>query len=272
MKEFINKTIFGPNYRWWALWVVVLAVFMSTTDGGLLTISLPVIITEFNADMALAGWIVFIYALVTGSLYLPSGRMSDLIGRKKSFCTGFLIYAVSSAIAGLSQGPGQLICFRALQAVGRAGSTTSKTCTGGHAIRTDLPRAMGGRDEAPQPVELLLTSLVGCEQATASFVARQMRPRLPLAEIQFLYRAERDNRGAVALPLGDASPEVPARLSRVHGVATVTLNDGESETRERVEYLRRQVELRCPVANMMAAAGIELDIEWVLAAEDACGQ
>ena len=118
MKEFINKKIFGPNYRWWALWVVVLAVFMSTTDVGLLTISLPVIITEFNADMALAGWIVFIYALVTGSLYLPSGRMSDLIGRKKSFCTGFLIYAVSSAIAGLSQGPGQLICFRALQAVG----------------------------------------------------------------------------------------------------------------------------------------------------------
>ena len=159
----------------------------------------------------------------------------------------------------------------ALQAVGRAGSTTSTTCTG-HAIRTDLPRAMGGHDEAPQPVELLLASLVGCEQATASFVARQMRPRLPLAEIQFLYRAERDNRGAVALPLGDAPPEVPARLSRVHGVATVTLNDGESETRERVEYLRRQVELRCPVANMMAAAGIELDIEWVLAAEDACGQ
>ncbi len=120
MKDYIQKTVFGPNYRWWALLVVMLAVFMVTTDYGLLMISLPVIITEFKADITLAGRIVFIYALVTGSLYLPCGRLSDLVGRKKTFCAGFLIYAFSSAVAGFSQGPGQLICFRAVQAVGSA--------------------------------------------------------------------------------------------------------------------------------------------------------
>ena len=120
MKSFIHNKIFGPNYRWWALCVVALAVFMVTTDQGLLAISLPVIITEFRADMALAGWIAFIYALVTGSLYLPCGRLSDLVGRKRIISAGFLLYSVSSVIAGFSQSPRQLIFIRALQAVGSA--------------------------------------------------------------------------------------------------------------------------------------------------------
>lgn len=106
--------------RWWSLCVVALAVFMVTTDYGLVTISLPVIITEFEADLALAGWIALIYALVTGSLYLPCGRLSDLVGRKKTFSAGFLLYAVSSLVAGWAQGPSQLIFFRALQAVASA--------------------------------------------------------------------------------------------------------------------------------------------------------
>lgn len=120
MREFIHKRVFGPNYRWWALSVVVLAVFIATTDLGLLTISLPVITTEFDADITFAGWIVFIYALVTASLYLPSGRLSDLIGRRKTFCAGFLLYGIGSVVAGLSLDPTQLICFRALQAIGSA--------------------------------------------------------------------------------------------------------------------------------------------------------
>ena len=120
MEGFLRKKIFGANYRWWALYIVALAVFIATTDAGLLSISLPVIMRDFNADLALAGWITFIYALVTGSLYLPCGRLSDLVGRKKTFSAGFLLYSFSSFIAGSSQGPGQLIFFRALQAVGSA--------------------------------------------------------------------------------------------------------------------------------------------------------
>lgn len=120
MRDFIQRTVFGPHHRWWALGVVVMAVFIATTDVGLLTISLPVIITEFRTDIAFAGWIVFIYALVTGALYLPSGRLSDLIGRKETFSAGFLIYGIASAAAGLSQSPLQLIACRVLQAVGSA--------------------------------------------------------------------------------------------------------------------------------------------------------
>lgn len=120
MRHFLENTVFGPNHRWWALCIVALAVLMATTDSGLLSISLPVIVAELRADLASAAWISFIYALVTASLYLPVGRLSDLVGRRRTFSAGFLLYAMSSAIAGLSQEPRQLILFRGLQGVGSA--------------------------------------------------------------------------------------------------------------------------------------------------------
>jgi EmrB/QacA subfamily drug resistance transporter len=106
--------------RWWSLSVASLASLVVTADSGQLSIALPVIIGEFNADITLAGWIALVYALVTASLYMPCGRLSDLVGVGKLFKIGFLIYAASSLAAGFSHSTGQLIFFRALQAVGSA--------------------------------------------------------------------------------------------------------------------------------------------------------
>jgi EmrB/QacA subfamily drug resistance transporter len=108
------------RHRWWSLAVVSLGTFMVTTDIGLLSIALPVIITDLHADLALAGWIALIYALVTASLYLPCGRLSDMIGRAKVYRVGFFLYAVTSLIAGFAQDAWQLIFFRGLQAIGSA--------------------------------------------------------------------------------------------------------------------------------------------------------
>ena len=108
------------RHRWWSLAVVSLGTFMVTTDIGLLSIALPVIITDLHADLALAGWIALIYALVTASLYLPCGRLSDMIGRAKVYRLGFILYALTSLIAGFAQDAPQLIFFRGLQAVGSA--------------------------------------------------------------------------------------------------------------------------------------------------------
>src|SRR5512132_835437 len=88
--------------RWLSLSVASMATLIVTADTGQLSIALPVIITEFNADLTLASWIALVYALVTASLYLPCGRMSDLMGVGKLFLAGFVLYAVSSFAAGLS--------------------------------------------------------------------------------------------------------------------------------------------------------------------------
>ena len=91
-----------------------------TADIGQLSIALPLIITEFDTDLTLASWIALAYALITASLYLPCGRLSDLVGVGWLFLAGFALYGVSAIAAGAAQSAGQLVAFRALQAVGSA--------------------------------------------------------------------------------------------------------------------------------------------------------
>ena len=174
-----------------------------------------------------------------------------------------------------------------LRAEGRGVGTRTVFGTG-QVAATDLPRAMGGRDGDPQPVELLLAALVGCEQATAAFAARHMEPRLRLEGIDFAYEAERDPRGATALPLG-APPPAPARLLAVTGVARVRLRAppgpglgdgggggggggagaraGVAARRAAVQELGAAVQRRCPVAQTLLAAGVQLNIKWELAGD-----
>ncbi len=100
--------------------VASIATLIVTADTGQLSIALPLIITEFGADLTLASWIALVYALITASLYLPCGRMSDLLGIGNLFLAGFILYALSSIAAGSSQSAVQLVIFRALQAAGSA--------------------------------------------------------------------------------------------------------------------------------------------------------
>ena len=88
----------------------------------------------------------------------------------------------------------------------------------GHHMATDVTRAQGGKDAAPQPVNLLLAALIGCETATASYVAWKMR--IPIGAIQFNLSAWRDESGALSLP-ATADPPVPSRLQAVAGTALV---------------------------------------------------
>jgi EmrB/QacA subfamily drug resistance transporter len=106
--------------RWLSLSVASLATLLVTADSGQLSIALPAIIAEFNTDLTLASWIALVYALVTASLYLPCGRLSDLIGIGKVFSAGFILYGASALAAGWSRSAEQLILFRAFQAAGSA--------------------------------------------------------------------------------------------------------------------------------------------------------
>ena len=106
--------------RWLSLSVASLATLLVTADAGQLSIALPAILAEFNADLTLASWIALVYALITAALYLPCGRLSDLVGIGKVFSAGFALYAASALAAGWSQSAEQLILFRALQAAGSA--------------------------------------------------------------------------------------------------------------------------------------------------------
>ena len=123
-------------------------------------------------------------------------------------------------------------------------------------MATDVPRKVGGQDEAPQPVQLLLGALIGCKQATATFVA--MKQRIKIRSMKFDIEAYRDEVGALSLPI-DRDPPVPSRLQKVFGTIVVDTD----ATQDQIDALARQVHHRCPVANMMHLSGCEMDIQWV---------
>jgi EmrB/QacA subfamily drug resistance transporter len=103
--------------RWTILAVLGIAQLMVVLDATIVNIALP------SAQKALAfsndnrQWIVTAYALAFGSLLLLGGRIGDLFGRKTTFITGLLGFAVASAIGGAAQSFGVLVAARALQGV-----------------------------------------------------------------------------------------------------------------------------------------------------------
>ena len=136
-----------------------------------------------------------------------------------------------------------------MDGVGEGSRVDIRTSTG-HYLSTDVPRTMGGKDTAPQPVETLLAAWMGCTQATAIFVSRQLQwntettaaavstesvtaaatarqhRRSPRVHIQKLHfeniQAFRDERGALQLPIVDV-PEIPSRIQRITGTIRVEL-------------------------------------------------
>jgi uncharacterized OsmC-like protein len=126
---------------------------------------------------------------------------------------------------------------------------------------------MGGNNEGPQPIEMFIASLCGCELATAQFVARNLDPVVKIEKIDFDVQAVRDQLGAQFLPLQASfskdqigSPPA-ARLQRIEGQALVHTNSSQ----EQIDRLAADVKLRCPVANMVVLSGCDLDIKWTKA-------
>lgn len=112
--------VHGDNHHWWALGTVSIGTFMATLDASIVNISLPTIMGDFKSSLAISEWIILCYLLVIIGLLLPLGRLADMTGRKKIFRLGFVLFSLGSGLCALSRNPGQLIFFRAVQAVGAA--------------------------------------------------------------------------------------------------------------------------------------------------------
>lgn len=153
-----------------------------------------------------------------------------------------------------------------LSGVGKGTKVEISTDTG-HFLSTDIPKTMGGTDSAPQPVETLLAAWMGCTQATALFVGRQLPDNRVVVELDFEnIRAFRDERGALQLPITEI-PEVPSRLNRITGTIKVSSSKGDPLSTEQMQLLQQQTEIRCPVANMMIASGCSIDVKWINASK-----
>jgi EmrB/QacA subfamily drug resistance transporter len=103
--------------RWLTLTVVALAQLMVVLDSTVVNIALPAAQADLNFSDGERQWVVTAYSLAFGSLLLLGGRLSDLIGRKRTFIIGLVGFAVASALGGAADSFGTLVAARALQGV-----------------------------------------------------------------------------------------------------------------------------------------------------------
>jgi MFS family permease len=109
--------------RWQALAVLGVAYLMVVLDVAIVNIALPSIQKSLHFSTSSLEWVVSGYALTFGGFLLLGGRAGDLLGRRRVFMAGLLLFSVASLLCGLSVSPAMLIAFRVAQ--GAAGAVLS---------------------------------------------------------------------------------------------------------------------------------------------------
>ena len=106
--------------KWWTLLVVCLSVFMLLLDITIVNVALPSIERDLGASFEDLQWVVDAYALALAALLLASGSIADLLGRRRIFVVGLLLFVAASLLCGLAHTPTMLNVSRGLQGIGGA--------------------------------------------------------------------------------------------------------------------------------------------------------
>src|ERR671937_2062793 len=105
---------------WVVLVLICIAQFMVILDATIVNVALPSIQSDLKLSEGSLQWIVNAYTLVFGGFLLLGGRAGDLLGRKRLFLLGLVIFTGASLLDGLASSEGILVGARALQGLGAA--------------------------------------------------------------------------------------------------------------------------------------------------------
>jgi EmrB/QacA subfamily drug resistance transporter len=106
--------------KWWTLISVSVAIFMLLLDITVVNVALPDIQHSLHSSFRDLQWVVNAYSLTLAAFLLTAGALADLLGRRRVFVTGLIVFTVASALCGLSGSPLALNLARAVQGVGGA--------------------------------------------------------------------------------------------------------------------------------------------------------
>jgi EmrB/QacA subfamily drug resistance transporter len=112
----------GPNAREKVIVLLTMcfALAMAMLDNTVVNVALPTLSRKLGAGVSDLQWIVDGYVLAFASLLLTGGILGDRYGRKRMFLAGLSVFTLASLACGLSDSPGHLIAYRALQGIGAA--------------------------------------------------------------------------------------------------------------------------------------------------------
>ncbi|GAA1457797.1 MFS transporter [Williamsia maris] len=106
--------------KWLTLTAVCTGVFMLLLDVTIVNVALPDIQTDLGSDLSDLQWVIDAYALALAALLLTSGTIADIVGRKKVFAIGIVVFTVGSLACGLAPNITTLVVSRVAQGVGGA--------------------------------------------------------------------------------------------------------------------------------------------------------
>ncbi len=120
MTQRFGHLITDENAKWWTLAAMCFALFMIMLDNTVMNVALPSIQKDLGASISSLEWVVNGYSLSFAVLLATGGRLGDILGRRRMFMTGVVLFALSSATAGLAPSTGALVASRVTQGVGAA--------------------------------------------------------------------------------------------------------------------------------------------------------
>ena len=113
-------TATNDSRRWLVLAIVGAAFFMTILDVAIVNVALPSMGRSLHVSDSSLQWVLTAYALTFGALLLLGGRAADLLGRRRVFLVGLVLFTAASLVCGLSSNLGLLVGGRAVQGIGAA--------------------------------------------------------------------------------------------------------------------------------------------------------
>ena len=108
------------QYKYIVLTNTTIGAFMAILDSNIVLIALPTIVSDLHANPFDAVWIIMGYILVTASLLMSFGRLSDIFGRVRLYNVGFALFTIGSALCSIAPNGSSLVLFRLVQGSGGA--------------------------------------------------------------------------------------------------------------------------------------------------------
>src|SRR5919109_4267476 len=110
----------STDRKWLALALLCAVQFMVVLDIAIVNVALPSIQIDLGFSQENLQWVISAYALLFGGFLLLGGRLADLLGRRRIFIVGTILFTVSSLMAGLAWSEGSLIAARGIQGLAAA--------------------------------------------------------------------------------------------------------------------------------------------------------